>query len=210
MSPEELAEKHPYLYHSTRASALDSIAKHGLLSTSRMLALFDMPMAERLVAEAARRPGDVRLAHPVHGEAWLTDNIPLSFKALAACLDDGLTPADWMRLLNRRVFFWASESDLNTHLSASMRRGASRTVMVFDTLSLVTACRARVELSAINTGSTIRKPARRGLTTFSPLERYSYREWQRLRGQRDRIKEVTVLDGIDDIGAHLVECYQSG
>ncbi|RFU48962.1 DUF7002 family protein [Paraburkholderia sp. DHOC27] len=203
MSPEDIAARHPFLYHITRPQALPGIEKQGLLSTSRLLTLFEVPDARREEIETTRRPQNVILTHPKHGEATLTDNIPLSEAALEKCLEDGLQPADWLRMLNRRVFFWADEEALANHLGARAARSEKRVVLVLDTLRLVTAHFERVELSAINTGSTIRRPARRGLTTFTPARRHTYQDWQRLRGGRDKIKEVTVLDAVPDITAYV-------
>lgn len=208
MSPEELAAKHPALFHITRPQAVQSIRQHGLLSTSRLLDLFEVPADERVRIEASRRPRSMLVSHPLHGTATITDNIPLSEIALEKCLDDGLKPADWLRTLNRRVFFWADEKNLTNHLGASAGRGEKRTVLVLDTLRLVTAHMERVELSAINTGSTIRKPARRGLLTFTPAGRHTYPEWQQLRGGRDRIKEITVVDGVPDVAAYITDRYE--
>jgi hypothetical protein len=207
MSPEELATRHPRLYHITRPQALASIERHGLLATSRLLDLFDISPDERREIEARRRPANVVIRHALHGEAIITDNSPLSELALEKCLDDGLKAADWLRMLNGRVFFWPDEANLSNHLKVSERSGEPRSVLVLDTASLVRAHHARVELAAINTGSTIRRPARRGLATFSPAHLHSYSEWQQLRGGRDRVKEVTVIDGVRDIREHIVECY---
>jgi hypothetical protein len=207
MLPEDLANKHPRLYHITRPNVVPSIRKHGLLTTRALLDLFEVASSEREMIETRRRPLSVSIRHPSHGEAIITDNAPLSEAALLKCLDDGLTPADWMRLLNSRVFFWPDEAEVKNHLRASARKSEPRTVLVIDTLPLVRAHHARVELAAINTGSTIRKPARRGMATFAPAHRYSYGEWQQLRGKRDRIKEVTVLDGVPDITRYIVDTY---
>lgn len=207
MSPEEIASMHPRLFHITRPSAVSSIKNHGLLSTSNLLTLFDVPATERKSIETRRRSTNIAITHPVYGEALITDNGPLSEAALLQCLDDGLQPSDWMRLLNRRVFFWVDQRNVDVHLRASIRHGEQRVVLVFDTLSVMNAYHNQVELAAINTGSTIRRPARRGLSTFSPAHRYTYREWQRLRGGRDQIKELTVLGGICDVDAHMVGYY---
>ncbi|MEM5460866.1 hypothetical protein VSR69_39545 [Paraburkholderia phytofirmans] len=137
----------------------------------------------------------------------LTDNAPLSELALTKCLDDELTPWDWMRMLNQRVFFWVDEGSLNRHLAANMKDGLGRVVMAFDTRSLVNSCHKHVELAAINTGSTIRRPARRGLSTFSPAHLYTYREWQKLRGGRDNIRELTVRGAVRDVETHLIGQY---
>jgi hypothetical protein len=205
VSPEDLASVHPRLYHITRPDAIPSILSHGLLSTSRLLALYRVPRTERRIYESRRRPSSVRLCHPVYGDATLTDNRPLSEAALAACLDDGLSSADWLRMLNGRVFFWVDARCVRSHMRASARRGERRIVLVFDTRGLVGSCFGRVELTAINTGSTMRRPARRGLATFTPVGRHAYREWQGLRGRRDRVKELTVRDGVADACAFLTE-----
>ncbi|MCA8091040.1 hypothetical protein LGM65_09050 [Burkholderia anthina] len=207
MSPEEIASKHPRLFHITRPSAVSSIKEHGLLSTSSLLALFGISGMDRESIETRRRPTNITIHHPSFGEALITDNGPLTEAALAQCLDDGLTPSDWMRLLNQRVFFWVEQKDVDVHLRASIRHGEHRVVLVFNTLSLVSAYHHRVELAAINTGSTMRRPARRGLSTFSPAKQYTYGEWRHLRGGRDRIKELTILGGICDVDAHMTGYY---
>lgn len=205
MSPEDLAALHPRLYHLTDPCALPNILRHGLLPTRDLLTLFEVPTAERVAIEGRRRPAGVALAHPVHGRAVITDNLPLSEAALASCLDDGLAPADWLAMLNGRVFFWPDEAGLGRLLDARLNRGRDRLVLVLDTLSLARRHAARIELAAINTGSTIRRPARRGLSTFTPLGRHGYQAWRRLRGGRDRIREVTVVGGVGAVAEHLVE-----
>lgn len=205
MSPEELAAKHPRLYHVTDPRALPGILRHGLLPTSGLLSLFEVPAADRPAIERRRRPAGVPLSHPTHGDAVITDNLPLSEAALASCLDDGLAPGDWLAMLNERVFFWADEEGLGRLLGARLNRGRDRAVLVLDTLGVARRHGPRMELSAINTGSTIRRPARRGLSTFVPLHRHGYEAWRRLRGGRDRVREVTVVGGVSDVAEHLVE-----
>ncbi len=205
MTPEDLARRHPKLYHVTSPGAWETIARRGLLPTTTLLGLFEVDGPRRVQLTTARRPVEVRLEHPVHGTALLQDNLPLSERALAGCLDDGLTPQDWLRLLNERVFFWADENGLARLLRARMNRGRPREVLVFDTLGLARAHAERVEISPINSGATIRRPARRGLTTFTPLLAKSYADWQTQRGRRDRILEVVVRGGIPDIERHLCE-----
>jgi hypothetical protein len=205
MSPEELAERHPHLYHVTDPEALPSIMRHGLLPASGLLSLFETAAGDRPRIECARRPVSVVLSHPIHGCATINDNLPLSVAALSACLDDKLTPRDWLRLLNRRVFFWADEEGLSRLLGARLNRDRERVVLVLDTLSVARQCFEHVELSPINSGATLRRPARRGLSTFAPMRLHSYEGWRRLRGRRDRVLEVTLLRGVTDVARHLVE-----
>lgn len=205
MTPEELAQRHPKLYHVTSPGAWKQIQARGLLPAARLVDLLEPDESRRILLTTTRRPTEALLEHPVHGRAILNDNLPLSERALASCLDDGLTPRDWLRMLNDRVFFWASEDGLDRLLGAKMNRGRRRDVLVFDTCRLARVHAERIEISPINSGSTIRRPARRGLTTFTPLLAKSYREWQQQRGRRDRIVEVVVRDGVPDIERYFLE-----
>jgi len=205
VTPEELAAIKPRLFHVTTPGAWDRIATQGLLSTAALLALHEVDAERREALTTRRRPSEVAVPHPVHGMAVLNDNLPLSERALEGCLDDGLSPADWLRMLNQRVFFWADEAGLQRLLGARMNRSRVREVLVFDTLSLARAVAERMELSPINSGATIRKPARRGLSTFTPLNAMDYATWRRGRGGRDSIVEVVVREGVPDIAQHLIE-----
>lgn len=210
MTPEDLAARYPTLYHATAPGAWASISKHGLLPASALLDLFEVAGARRTELTTKRRPAEVCLDHPAHGTAFLSDNLPLSERALATCLDDGLTPRDWLAMLNERVFFWADADGLARLLGARMNRGRTREVLAFNTLGLVRAHAERVEISPINSGATIRKPARRGLATFTPLLAKGYAEWQRQRGGRDRVLEVVIRGGVPDIARHLVGIQAAG
>jgi len=209
VTPEELAARHPRLYHVTSPGAWASISRLGLLPASALLELFEVEAARRRALTTARRPAEARIEHPALGVAILTDNLPLSERALAGCLDDGLTPQDWLRLLNARVFFWADADGLARLLGARTNRRRRREVLTFDTLGLARAHADRVEISPINSGSTIRKPARRGLATFTPLLAKGYADWRRQRGGRDRILEVVVRGGVPDIARYLVDIRMS-
>jgi hypothetical protein len=202
MTPEELAALHPKLFHVTAPGAWETISRLGLLPATALVALFE---DRRVHLTTTRRPTEIPLVHPVHGTAILNDNLPLSERALAACLDDGHTPQDWLRILNERVFFWAGEDGLDRLLRARMNRTRPRDVLIFDTLDLVEAHAEQVEISPINSGATVRRPARRGLTTFTPLLAKGYSEWQRQRGRRDRILEVVFRGGVPDIGRYSPE-----
>ncbi len=179
--------------------------RHGLLPTTALLTLFEVPEAARRPIEGERRMASVTLEHAVHGRATITDNLPLIMPSLAACLDDRLVASDWLRLLNERVFFWPDEAGLARLLGARLNRRRDREVLVFDTLSLARRHGERIELCAINSGATMRRAARRGLSTFVPLHSHGYEAWRRLRGRRDRLCEVTVRGGVPDIADHLIE-----
>lgn len=209
MTPEELAVRHPRLYHVTTPGAWESIREKGLLSTTHILNLFEIEGLQRRSLEAMRRSSEVPLKHPHYGHLILNDNVPLSDQALRGCLDDQLTPSDWLRLLNARVFFWPSEESLNRLLSARLNRQRQREVIVVDTLSLARKHAQHIELCPINSGATLRKAARRGLNTFTPMLKHSFKEWSKLRGRRDEIREVTVHSHVIDIADHMVEVFHT-
>ncbi len=207
MTPEELAAKHPYLYHITEPGAWLSIKQNGLLSTSSLLELFEIKGMERTLIETKRRSSSVPLDHPSQGRVILNDNVPLNEQALRKCLDDDLTPEDWLRMLNSRIFFWPCKEALNRLLNARLNHNRMREVIVVDTLSLAKVHAECIEFCPINSGATMRKSARRGLNTFTPMLKYSFREWSQLRGRHDQIREVTVRDKIRDIAQHMVDVF---
>lgn len=207
MTPEELSIRHPKLYHIIHKGALPSMRKHGLLSTTRLLTLFEVPSIQFKEIGETVRPTSMVLTHDTLGTVKISDNAPIDEGKLSRCLDDELQVSDWMRILNRRVFFWVDTVNLDNHLRACIRRGEDREVLVFDTLKIARRYLAKMEVSAINTGSTLRRPVRRGIRTFAAAEKYSYSKWQKLRGGRDKIKELTILDGLTDLDAYLVGFY---
>ena len=208
MSPEDLARRHPRLFHQTAPGAWPLIRENGLLSAAELVRRAGADVDE---LTRARRPAGVSL-QTEFGPATINDNIPLSERALERCLDDGLSPADWCAMLAERVFFWTSEAGLARLRGARTNRHRPRLVLVVDTLSLARAHAERIELSPINSGSTIRKPARRGLHTFAPMRDFAdYLDWaeQRMRlglvSSRDTVREVTVRGGVPDIADHVLD-----
>ena len=143
------------------------------------------------------------------GRVVLNDNMPIQMTKLARCLEDGLTPEDWLAELNRRVFFWVREARMQGLAGAHINRADPRELLVLDTASVVAACGTRMHLAPINTGNTLRDPVRRGRATFTPLGAMDYAAWRRLRAHRkaslDMVVEVTVLGAVPDIERHLIE-----
>jgi hypothetical protein len=188
----------------------DRLAGEGLLSTVALLEDCGLPEERRVALTRRRRPKEVPVVHPLRGTIVLNDNSPLSETKLASCLDDGLSPADWLGMLNERVFFWADEAGLSRLTGARANRGRRREVLIFDTRGVATAHYDRVEISPINSGATVHRPARRGSATFAPLSEVEYAAWRRQRGQRDRILEVVVRGHVREAARHLLERREVG
>jgi hypothetical protein len=201
VSPDDFAAKYPRLFHVAAPAGLPGILRNGLLPTSQLLDLFEVAEHLRPAIQCQRRSADVRLTHPIHGEALISDNRPLSEKALRACLEDGLTPWDWLLMLNSRAFLWPDEAAAAHFLEARLARIPACIVLVLDSHRLLKDHYEALELSRINSGSTIRRPARRGLSTFVPISQYRNEVGGR------RIREVAVVGGIANLASHLVDQY---
>ena len=210
MTPDEIVCRFPRLYHVTEPGAHESVRRHGLLSTVALLDLFETPESERRQLLHARRPDPVSLSHPVHGQAILNDQRPLSMKALETCLDDGLAPADWLGILNGKVFFWPDEKQLQRLTQARANRKRQREVLVFDTARLLEDNFDRLSLSPINTGNTMRRPARRGLATFALAKDHGWEAWRTLRGRRDSVVEIAINHRVASAGDALAEVRRVG
>ena len=209
MNHEDLANLHPKLYHVTHPDAWPLIQRHGLLSTAAALDEFKVDGTTRQEILEGCRPDEVPIDRPNGDRIFINDNKPMSEKALLKCLDDGLSPLDWLAILNQRVFFWCTEDGLGRMLNAKMNQSRPHLVLTIDTLSLAKAYEPSIEICAINSGSTIRKPARRGLSTFTPLGEMTYADWRKKRGMSDTILEVTVLDRVPDTADFVLDRHST-
>jgi hypothetical protein len=189
----ELLSDCPLLFHMAEVGSWASIRAKGLLSTSALLDIHGVEGAERARIESARRPESVELSPGV----VIRDNGPLNEKNLARCLDGGLAPGDWYRLLNGRVFFWLSRQRLHKLLGAQLYRNKAHEVLEIEARPLVETYRDRIELSPMNSGATGRFPVRRGPTTFRRIADYDY-AGRKARGL-ERVVELAVLGGVPDI-----------
>lgn len=182
----------------TEGGSWPAIRRHGLLSTTALLDLYGLQGARRAIIESNRRPDVVPLEHPAIGRAIIRDQNPLDDTALRRCLEDGLSPQDWYRLLNRKVFFWLTRERLLKLLKAKPYRSKEHDVLELDARELVDAYRLSIALSPINSGTTKRYPAARGLATFLPIAAYPYANWRKKRAPGERVVELVVEYGVPD------------
>lgn len=207
---DTIALEYPRLFHMAEPRAWPSIRRHGLLSTTSLLDLFEIDGSRRKAIEAQHRPKSIPISHPTYGTAVVRDQKPMSDSALRKCLLDGLTPADWYRLLNRHVFFWLSRQRLERLLGARAYRQQRHTILEVDTLALLDAYAKRIVLAPINSGSTIMNPQPRGKATFQPIASYPYEEWRKKRGRRDAIVELAIRGGVQDIERFVLRVTEEG
>ncbi len=208
---QTVIERYPTLFHMAEVGAWPSIREHGLLSTSALLDLYEVRGSERRLIEATHRPELVTLVHPNLGTAVIRDQKPMTDAALRKCLQGGITPSDWYKLLNHHVFFWLSRQRLDRLLAARAYRNRRHTVIAVDTARLLASRGRDVYIAPINTGSTIFNPQPRGISTFSRISAYPYDEWVRRRnGWRDAIVELAVRGGVKDIEKCIVRVTEEG
>jgi uncharacterized protein DUF7002 len=205
----ELIAKFPRLYHVTDGHAWPSIRTHGLLSTSALLDLYGVQEPARSSFESERRPVGMILKRAAYPDVLLRDQSPMSEKALIRCLK-GMTPREWYRSLNAKVFFWTSWRRLQRLLTAKAGRDVAQLVLTVDTRSLLTVHRDRILLSGMNTGSTIRRPLPRGPKTFLSIAEFPYEQQRQTRSPSDALVELVVEGAVPDIMDHLIEVDEIG
>ena len=205
MREEQLWETYPRLFHMATAGSWPSIQERGLLSTAALLDLFEYGGAEREAIECRRRPESVTVRHPVHGEAVIRDQKPMTDAALARCVR-GISVAGWLKMLNRRVYFWPDEGRLLGLLGARAYAGDEHCVMTLDTRSLVTAYAKSITLSRINSGALLYNNApERGPDTFLTIEECPFDQWRRWpgRSRKTAVAELAVDYSVPDVAKHV-------
>lgn len=198
MRRDQLIEVHPTLYHMAEADAWESVVQHGLLSTSHLLDLYEVDGAERGAIESARRRDSVVITSRKHGTAVIRDNKPLAERRLAACLS-GMSPADYYRLLNERVFFWPTSRRLEGLLRARAYRARPHLVITVDTQRLLDGHGSRVSLSTINSGAALFSAPARGPETFRSIADFDFDLARQRRSRSTAIAEVAVTGGVKPI-----------
>lgn len=198
MDPEELTETYPRVFHMAHPGAWEGIQRHGLLSTTALLDLFEISGDERRAIESQRRPEPVVITHPIHGEAWIRDNKPLHDSRLEVILV-GMSKEDYYRLLNRHVFSWPTQERLEGLLGASAYRDDPHLVLEIDTEALVRAHGSRIGLSPYNLGSTLYNAPQRGPDTLRAIEDYDFEHWRLKRSRRTAVGEIAVDYSVPDV-----------
>lgn len=199
----ELVSDCPYLYHMAMKGSWPLIQQIGLVPTGVLLDHFEVPADQRIDLTTKRRPRTVKISHSVFGSAFIRDQIPLLDDDLAACLTGGLSPSDWHKKLNERVFFWLTEQRLRRMLCAGAYKGDEHLVLKIPTRGVIDDYWERIELSPMNSGAT--RPWRhpRGPETFLPIDHYPYAKWRKARAKGERVVELTVIGGVPDIAERV-------
>lgn len=203
VTPTELANHYPRLFHMAECSSWESIQHHGLLCTEALVKLFEISPEDRGAILHHRRPERITINHPTNGSAVIRDQKPLSSSKLGKCLKD-CSLKQWLQMLNSRVFFWLCKERLETLMCAREYCAENHLVIILDTLRLATDFQDKITLTPMNTGNTRPYAHPRGLSTFSRMEDYPFR--QRLRhGPYSTVVELAVETGVHNILDYVIE-----
>ncbi len=199
ITADELIELHPKLFHMAEEDTWESIRDSGLLSTSALLDRFEVKGDQRKEIEEKNRRTSKTICHANYGFSVIRDQIVMTDGALKKCLE-GLSPLEWYKILNSKVFFWPTEKRLSSLFNARAYRGKTQTILTIDTKSFLGKYAGKIMLSPINSGSTIFKPQPRGLSTFLPMSEFPFEQWkQKRRSKKKAIAEVTIDYSVPDI-----------
>lgn len=188
----------PTLFHVADARGWPSIQQHGLLTTTSILRRWEVEpdIAECALTQIRREPlGPIK--HVDMGTAWIRDQNKMTEKGLSSSLTDGITVADWCRLLNRQVFLFPSRAQADKLLDAY--REHPQVLIALRTSSLLETYGTLLRLTRINAGSTTRVPAGRGEHSFVRVGFY--------HGTPSTIREVVIRSDIGDLDDHLTAIW---
>lgn len=204
MKPSDLVDTYPTVFHVTRPEAWPSIQRHGLLSTTALLDLFEIDGSRRHSLERSRRSAGALIEHPEHGQAWLRDNAPIIEARLPDLLED-ITPEEYFALLNRNVFFWPTRQRLRRLLTATRYASGPQLVLEVRTADLLEHHSDRITLSPYNTGATIFNAPSRGSQTLKAIATYPFDDWaSKRRSRRKAVTEIAVDYAVPDVAEFLV------
>lgn len=206
MDIDQFTTRYPQLWHMAEVENWPLIQQHGLLSTSALLDLFEYQGQEKLGIEAAFRSASIEIDNPQLGRAVIRDQRPMINDTVVARYLDILTPAEWYRALNSRVFFWVREERLERLLAAGLYRERPHMVLVLDTKKLLARHLNQVTLSPINSGAIF--PAgksRRGPQTFQRYDKYP---WAERKGHREPVVELAVDHSVPEIASLLIDASE--
>lgn len=200
---DELISNCPTLYHMAERGSWPAIERHGLLSTSALMDLYEIDGAQRAQIELAHRPKSVSIAADGLPGAVIRDQIPMSDSGLKRALPSRLQPSDWYALLNSKVFFWLSVERLHKLTQAGAYRDHEHDVLEVDTRLLVDAHRDKIWLCPINSGCTKPMPHPRDEGIFSRIPQYPYAHWRSRRARTERAVELAIDYSIPDIARYV-------
>jgi hypothetical protein len=206
MDLELLCNLHPQLYHMAHKDALASILRHGLLSTSALLDLFEVFGERRAELETKMRRNLETLAHPKLGTVVLRDQKPIGSDAKLQRSLKSVSVSDWHQLLNSKVFFWVTRERVSKLRNARAYKRNNHLLLTLRTKDVVQEYKNRVRLCHINSGCCMPIAHPRSPDFFRTIESFDYDYWRRKgRTRKNIIVEFVVEYKIENISRFMVD-----
>ncbi|OHX22512.1 DUF7002 family protein [Xanthomonas campestris] len=199
MDLSKLIDRYPRVYHMAQAGSWPSIQARGLFSTTGALDALSVEGDRRNHFEAEHRPEMTSLRPHSPDDIVLRDQKPMPPGRLAHALPAHVTPEQWYRLINGKVFFWAERERLLRLLNSYGE--FEHDVLTVDTASLLAAHAENTWLCHMNSGNTWPIPHRRDVDIFRRIADYP------ARASGAPVKEVVelVIDhAVPDIADHVI------
>ena len=187
MTPAEFVKRCPMLWHVAAPGAWERIRQHGFLTAHQIVERSALSAEARQRLAASPRRTSIEL--DVDGTRFLLrDQGPLlKKKDLDSILEEGMTTAEWLHLLDDRVYFFAQRAHMEMLRDKYAALNGSVEVITVSPLRLAQAAGERLELANQNTGAVARTKERyKTRDTFKPLSSFP----------TQRPKEVTVREGL--------------
>jgi hypothetical protein len=205
MYTSDLAAVAPQLFHLTAGDAWESIQEHGLRSATWLVRAQSLDEERATALLTAPREAIEVIGDPADplGHATLRDQKPLTLSKLER-LVEGITPENYIRLINDRVYFYMKPADVERVRGVRDAEGQPQLLLTLDSRRLLADYQGSVRVAKINTGATIGMQGRRGPRTWLAIDKFP--------GRATEVKEFTVLDGISDVTPYLVsaELWNAG
>jgi hypothetical protein len=205
---EELLKDCPTLYHMAERGSWSSIYEQGLLSTTALLDLYRTSGNERERIESQRRVQSVSLEHPELAKVVVRDQFPMTDSGLLRCLPTHISPGDWYRLLNGKVFFWLTKGRLLRLLNAGTYRSEVHDVLEISTERLLDKYFDKIWFCPMNSGCTKPMPHPRDENTFRRIPEYPYAHWRAKRPRGERIVEFAIDYSVPDIRKYVTRVVE--
>lgn len=199
---QDFIDTYPELYHMATADAWPTIKKHGLLSTQAVLDRACIAGAARYQLESRQRKECVRLEIDGIGSVEIRDQKVMPESKLSRCLK-GCTPSSWYKIINSKVYFWATWARVEKLLTARPYRNKPQLCVSIDTGSLVKTHLTNITLCHRNSGQTIYiHPDSLGRHIFHSISSYPVTRTGRARREA---AEVAVNYAVPDLKRHVKE-----
>ncbi len=203
MTPEQFLSRCKVVCHVGPPGVWEHISKHGFRTAEQLILEADLDDQERQELLTTPRRESVHLK--VKGEEVVLRDQGALFarKDLSSLLDNGLDVADWIHLLNQRVYFFTDQTSMQKFLDKYVEIDGSQDVIWLSPLKLLESAGLGLELSSQNTGAIARRSGTlKTADAFAPLWRFTDR----------KPVEATILDGLDDLSPvfRAERCFPDG